>query len=344
MDQRTPLLNLIAWDNGVGLTRDLRLLEHALRQAGFDVHMSKIGRGKLRKWTRPLRMRARLALQRLRGSRGFDANVMLEHLRPEDLPFSRRNFFIPNPEWCLQSDLALLDRADAVLAKTRHAEAIFSERGCRVAQIGFTSEDRHDPAVPRERTFFHLAGRSGNKGTQRLLALWQRHPEWPRLTVVQNPRSAKAIVTGVPNIDHRIDYIDDAELRRLQNANWFHLCPSETEGFGHYLVEAMSVAAVAITTDAEPMNELVSADRGVLIEAGSSGNQHLATTYFFDETAMEAGIERALALSDDELRGLGGRAREWFLRNDREFSARLRQALVTVLADTAEVAGDVTAA
>lgn len=329
-----PVLNLIAWDNGVGLSRDLRLLAAALEQAGFEVHLSPVGRGKLRKWTRPLLMHIRLISERLTGGREhypYDANLMLEHIRTEDIPFARRNFFIPNPEWCLWSDVSLLPRVDAVLTKTLHAEMMFGEHGHRVAHIGFTSEDRYDPSIARERTFFHLAGRSQNKGTQRLLELWRKHPEWPRLTVVQNPREAKPIEPAVANIDHRMDYIDDAELRRLQNANWYHLCLSETEGFGHYLVEAMSVAAVAITTDAAPMNELVQPDRGVLIGYSATGIQHLATTYFFDESVLEVEIERLLAAPEEELQQIGHRAREWFLANDRGFSRRLALALEPLL-------------
>lgn len=324
-----PSLNLIVWDNGVGLSRDLRLLARALDAAGFEVHLSPIGRGKLRKWLRPLWMRSKLGMRALLGgSARFDANIMLEHVRPEDMRAARRNFFIPNPEWCLPSDVALLDRVDAVLTKTRHATDIFAARGCRVAQIGFTSEDRLDPSVPRERTFFHLAGRSRNKGTQRLLELWRRHPEWPHLTVVQSPREAKPFDPPVANITHRIDYVDDAELRRMQNASWFHVCSSETEGFGHYLVEAMSVGAITITTDAPPMNELVEADRGILVPYGRMDTQFLANTYFFDEAAAEAAIERMIAMSDEELQRMGANARAWYLGNDRGFSARLRTALL----------------
>lgn len=321
-------LNLIVWDNGVGLSRDLRLLAAALERAGYEPHLSPIGRGKLRKWLRPLWMRGKLGLRALMGgSARFDANIMLEHLRPEDMGAARRQFFIPNPEWCLPSDVALLDRVDAVLAKTDHATGIFAARGCRVAKIGFTSEDRFDPSVPRERSFFHLAGRSRNKGTQRLLELWRRHPEWPHLTVVQSPREAKPFDVPVANVSHRIDYIDDAELRRLQNASWFHVCSSETEGFGHYLVEAMGVGAVTLTTDAPPMNELVGAERGILVPYARVETQFLANTYFFDEAAAEAAIERMVAMPDAELRRMGGNAREWFLRNDREFAARLKTAL-----------------
>ena len=34
-----------------------------------------------------------------------------------------------------------------------------------------------------------------------------------------------------------------------------------------------------------------------------------------------------IAMPDEELRRMGGNAREWFLRNDREFEARLKAAL-----------------
>ena len=325
-------LNLIVWDNGVGLSRDLRLLAAALREAGFEVHLSPIGRGKLRKWLRPLWMRAKLFSRRLRGGAlRFDANIMLEHIRPEDMPAAARNFFIPNPEWCLPSDVALLDKVDAVLAKTHHARDIFAARDCRVAEIGFTSEDRYDPSIPRARTFFHLAGRSRNKGTQRLIALWRRHPEWPLLTVVQSPREAVPIEPAAANIVHRVDYIDDAELRMLQNGNWFHICSSETEGFGHYLVEAMSVGAVASTTDAPPMSELVQPDRGILVPYERMDTQFLANTYFFDEAAAEAAIERMIVMPDDELERMGANARAWFLRNDSGFSERLRRALTPLI-------------
>ena len=148
---------------------------------------------------------------------------------------------------------------------------------------------------------------------------------------MQNPREARPIEPAVDNIDHRVDYIDDAELRRLQNANRYHLCLSETEGFGHYLVEAMSAAAVVITTDAAPMNELVQPDRGVLIGYSATGIQHLATTYFFDEGVLEVEIERLLAAPEEELQQMGHQAREWFLANDRGFSRRLALALGPLL-------------
>lgn len=324
-------INLIAWNNGVGLSRDLALLRHALEAGGYRVHVTAIGRGKLRKWLRPPLVRVRPWVRvALRLPPAHDVNIMLEHIRPEDFASAKRTFFIPNPEWCNDRDVALLPRVHGVLAKTRHAVAIFEALGARTALIGFTSEDRLDAAVTRERTFFHLAGRSSNKGTDALLKLWQRHPEWPRLTVVQSPRTARALLP-TPNIDHRIDYVDDTELRRLQNANRFHICCSETEGFGHYLVEAMSVGAVVFTTDAPPMNELLDASRGVPVRYGHTGTQCLAKTFFVDTQALEEQVTAALAFDEARAASLGHAARSWFEANDATFPGRLRAGIEALL-------------
>jgi hypothetical protein len=324
-------INLIAWDNGFGLTRNLRLLGAALTAGGHDVSVSAIRRGKLRKIVHPLRLRAGTAWRRLLGHdpKRYDVNLMLEHVRPEFFPLARHNVLMPHPEWFDARDRAAVAGVDRIFALTQHAVPIFAAIGKQASYVGFTSEDRLDRSVARECKFFHLAGRSSNKGTEPLLALWRRHPEWPTLTVVQNPRSAKP---GVPaaNIDHLIDYLDDAELRRLQNAHRFHLCPSETEGFGHYLVEAMSIGAITLTVDAPPMNEMVTPDRGVRIAVARTGTQNLAVTNFFDEHAMEQAIERVIARDAAAFDRISAAARDWFVDNDRAFRERINTAVANL--------------
>ena len=325
-------VNLIARDNGFGLSRNLHLLHEALT-ADFEVTISGIRRGALRKILQPARLRARTLARRLagRGPRRWDVNLMLERVRPEYLATARRNVLLPHPEWFDGRDRRWLPRLDRAFVLTRHAVPIFESLGLETEYTGFTSEDRRDTAVPRERAFFHLAGRSANKGTDTLLATWRKHPEWPRLTVLQSPRVARGVVAA-PNIDHRVDYIPDDELKRIQNAHRFHLCPSETEGFGHYLVEAMGVGAVVVTLDAPPMNEMVTPERGALIAPSRTGTQSLATTYFYEEAALERAVERLLETPDAELERMGAAARAWFEDNDRAFRARIAgavRALVT---------------
>ncbi len=325
-------VHVIARDNGAGLSRDLAILTGALGDAGFEVTVSAIGAGGLRRWSRLLQRRAQLAWRRWHDGAPygrFDVNLMDERVRADYLPLARRNVLMPHPEWFAAEDRALLGTLDRVFAKTRHAVPIFEAQGCRTDFVGFTSFDRRLAEAPRTATFFHLGGRSLNKGSQPLLDLWLRKPDWPMLTLVQ--RAKLQVPSQLPaNLRLITDYLDDTELRVLQNRNLFHLCPSETEGFGHHLVEGMSVGAITLATDAPPMNEMVSDARGVLAAYASTGTQQLATTYFVDPLALERGVERMLALDDAARRELGAAARAWWEDNDRGFRMRLANAVETL--------------
>jgi hypothetical protein len=321
-------VHLVARDNGAGLSRDLEILRGAIADAGFELTISAIGRGGLRRQMQLVALRAKLALRGLHSrARGrFDVNLMDERLRPKYLPLARRNVLLPHPEWFDPTWAPNLQRLDRVFAKTRHAVPIFEALGCRTDFVGFSSIDRRLSDIVREPTFFHLGGRSGNKGTQPIIDLWLKKPSWPMLTAIQR-KPLRLPATLPSNLRLITDYIDDAELRALQNRNLFHLCPSETEGFGHHLVEGMSVGAITLATDAPPMNEMVTNERGVLVAYARTGKQQLATTYFVDDAALEAGVARMLAFDANERRTLSEAARAWWEENDREFRRRLAVAI-----------------
>jgi hypothetical protein len=330
-----PSVHLLGFDNGVGLSRDLTLLAKLLRERGYRVDFTNTRRrggipGLIQRAKGALHAREQKRRRRLGAPPPYDFVLMEEHIVPQYLDDARHRVLLPHPEWFLPRDLECLHRIDLVPAKTREAQRVFAERGCRSLCIGFTSEDRLDPSVPRERAFFHLAGSSRTKGTQALLSLWRKHPEWPRLTVVQHPREARP-GEAAANIDHRVGYLEESELRRLQNAHLFHLCPSETEGFGHYIVEAMSVGAVVITLDAPPMNEMITRGRGVLLPYARTGTQHLAVTYHFDDAAMAAAVGRAMAMDDAQCRALGAAARAWYESERAALPQRLDDALRSLL-------------
>ncbi|HJU08221.1 MAG TPA: glycosyltransferase [Rhodanobacteraceae bacterium] len=336
MSARASSVHLLGFDNGVGLSRDLNLLMKLLRERGYRVDFTNTRkRGGIPGLIQRARGALRAREQKRRQDRGlpppYDFVLMEEHIVPQYLDDARHRVLLPHPEWFLPRDLEWLDGIDLVLAKTHEAQRVFAQRGCRAVCIGFTSEDRLDASVPRERGFFHLAGSSRTKGTQALLSLWRKRPEWPRLTVVQHPREARPGAAAA-NIDLRIGYLDEAELRRLQNAHLFHLCPSQTEGFGHYIVEAMSVGAVVITLDAPPMNEMITPERGLLLPYARTGTQHLAVTYHFDDAAMEAAVMRAMALDDAQCRVLGAAARAWYEAERAALPQRLDEALRNLLA------------
>ncbi len=332
-------VNVVAFENGVGNSRDLALVTRALAALGCEVTVTSVS-ARVRRRRRSQLVRvlvaARLWLGRRRRRRGvrprFDVTLMLEHVWPEALHLAACNVVVPNPEWFDRRDRGLLAAVDRVWSKTGHSLEAFTALGCRTTLIGFDSEDRYDGAVPRELSFFHLAGKSRMKGTARLVKLWARHPEWPRLTVVHSRKAVFEAVSAA-NIAYETRYLSDAELRELQNRHLFHLCLSETEGWGHYIPEALSVGAIVLATDAAPMNEHVTPERGLLVACKPYGRQHLARTYAFEEAALERSVVAALAMDDAARDRRRAAARQWFLDNQRAFPARLGRALAEATAD-----------
>jgi glycosyltransferase involved in cell wall biosynthesis len=193
-------------------------------------------------------------------------------------------------------------------------------------KLGFSSVDRHDPAVRRKNnTCVHIAGRSVQKGTLALNRVWARHPEWPTLFVYSQKRDMD--IAPAANIRWVDGFLDDRELRRVQNTYSMHLCPSEAEGWGHYIVEAMSCKAVVVTTDAPPMNEIVVPSRGVLVPYNRIEPQGLGKSYYVDEGALEEKIAEVLRMGPRERDSLGENAREWYTENDLYFRERLKMLL-----------------
>lgn len=339
IDATAPALRvrLIGKANGVGLSRDLDLLAGALRANGCEVSVRGCEK-RDRKRRRSILVRLKARAHDLRRRLGmpppaaFDVNVMLEHVWPQFLHEARLNVLVPNPEWFDRRDLAFLGCIQQVWAKTAHAAALFGARGSAVLRIGFDSEDRLDEHIGREPKFLHLAGRSPLKGTGRLRKLWLRHPEWPMLTIVQDDPAAGADDAAAPareaaNLTSLRGYLDDAALRILQNSHRWHLCTSEAEGWGHYIAEAMGVGAVTLTVDAPPMNELVTAGRGLLVAAHASDTHNLVRLSLFDEAALEAAVAQAIAMQDGPRAAMSTAARGWFLDNKRDFAAQIGRAV-----------------
>lgn len=313
----SPSINIVARTNGVGLDRDVDLIHHALSQNGFDVTISHC-RG-ISPWARFLP-----------GKRRFDANLFLERVFPRWFGSASHNLLIPNQERFPKRHLHHLKQIDQVLCKSRHAETIFSELDQATQYIGFTSSDLLDPSItPDYRSFFHLAGRSTLKGTETILELWQRHPEWPQLTLVQSKQNAPA---SVPDNVHLIsEYIPHEEIRALLNQHGIHLCTSLSEGWGHYIVEAMSCQALVITTDAPPMNELITPERGIPVPYHRSEPRHLGTNYHVDRDQLEQQIQQVLSMPPETIAAYGQRARQWFDSNNQAFNRRLPSALRNLL-------------
>lgn len=300
-----------------GLVRDADVLTEPLSAAGWATVVTVAG---LRSLTAQAADAAKAACGRAR----FDLNIFLEVPVRRWLNTARRSVLIPNQEWFQDSHRPLLPRIDLVLCKTRHAEQIFARLGARVMYTGFFGADRLDPAItPDFDRFLHVAGSSWRLETSVVLEAWSRHPEWPLLTVVQGASSGST--RDLPNVRVVRGPLSDAEMRSLQNQCGVHVCPSEMEGYGHLLSEGASVGALVMTTDADPMRELISLERGVLIPTTGSEPHHHGVRHRFTSGAIEAGVELILGMGLQQRVALGQAARAWFDRNRVEASDRIME-------------------
>ncbi|MDG2047541.1 MAG: glycosyltransferase [Halioglobus sp.] len=334
-------LNIVAWHNGGGLSRDIDIIISALPIArfrvtvnGFPYEEAKVRRRRILHRAHNVRLQW-LPRQPL-ATAPYDINLFLEDISPSFFRQARVNVFIPNPEWFRKSQYRHLQRIDSVLCKTKSGQSIFEALGCPTRFISFTSDDRLDPAFSEQKQagFLHLAGRSWQKGTKALTDLWQRHPEWPLLTVVQSPKTysqSGVKLIRAPNIKHLLERPDNDSLRQLQNTYSIHLCPSEAEGFGHCIAEAMSCCAVTLTTDGAPMNELITRDRGILVAHCRTRKQRAGINYYVDRDDLQQKIEQIINMEQSSLQALGQNARKWYVQNDQLFRSQFIEALEATL-------------
>lgn len=318
--------NIVSWDGG-GLGVDIDVLTRALVQTGctvaFKGRTDRRPHGRLRS----LAMTGGALLRQLVARAGlcrYDVNFFIESVFPEHLPTARVNCLFVNPEWFRETNLAHLPNLDILLCKTPGGVDAMRALPVACRDVGFTSPDRRlmAPGGAALRCL-HIAGQSAVKGTEAVVDVWARHPEWPHLTIVRRRtryggRPAPAL-QALPNVEYLADRVPDDELQALQNRCAIHIQPSLAEGYGHVIGEAMSCGALVVTTDAPPMNELVGPDRGLLVRVSRTEAHHRSQLNYVDLDDLERVLASAFAMSEERRLLMGQAARSWFEHQDDRF-------------------------
>ena len=337
----TKRLHIIYWKNGKGLELDAGILAEIAKSAGYEVSFSETRNpghyGKLfsdhvaTRWHN-WRLRRNLLRQARRSLSTtncppYDVAICLEDVTSAAFETARKTVLIPNQEWFKKSRVGKIPDFDAVFCKSRLAERIFRTAGARARYIGFstpvaTAERSESPDFSR---CLHIAGRSFMKGTRAVVEAWSRHPEWPALTLLGTGGHA---LGKVPSNVHLIDrYLSEDERQHLQATHGIHVCPSESEGYGHTIAEGMARGAVVVTTDAPPMNELISRDRGFLVAASPDKPMGLDHRYRVAVRDLEAAMEKLLNTSLEERASLGREAKRHFTQRDGFFRSAFLESL-----------------
>lgn len=182
-----------------------------------------------------------------------------EVIRPSYLQSRAASYYVlPDAEWFHAGWHQYKGRFVGAICKTRQAVLSFAKRGWKTFDIGFTSQDKYRPEVPRrDDVIGFFPGLSMYKNHQIVIETWKRYPDLPPLHIYTPKTEYAGYVGGNSNIQLILGYLSDEEYAIAQNRYIFHLCPSNAEGFGHYIHEPLSCDATVITTNGAPMNEEV---------------------------------------------------------------------------------------
>lgn len=250
-----------------------------------------------------------------------DIAIHLERICRRKLATAGTHIFIPNQEWFPPEHRRLLNLIDLIACKSWHGLAVLKQLlpfHRAIVYTGFST--LVPPVVWRGPPFdcLHIAGQSPLKGTEAVVAVWQRHPEWPMLHLVTD----LAVTAEAANIRCHRD-LDAAAIAELRAHCLIAVQPSEVEGFGHVLAEAMTAAGVVVTTDGPPMNELIQPGRGFLVRYDRQRPLRVGTCYQIDEAELERVLARVFATPVAELMAVGEQAQRWQQAAHQQFAEQL---------------------
>ena len=260
----------------------------------------------------------------------YDLAIFLEVIPRNFIEIAPVRWAILNPEWCKPDVIKMGHRhIHKIFAKTREAFRVLSAEFGRdkVFYTGMLTEDRYLPGHSRFNTFLHIGGNSQVRGTQEVIDAWM----WKKngKQIEEDLIIVSSVVTPPqdPRISHHLD-LDDTALRVIQNKCRYHIYPTQTEGYGHALHEAISVGAVVLATNAPPMNEM-----GMFHGIPSHRKSKLYLAELYETSALDIYdiVQNAIVLcgqTGDEAEYLKACRAQFKLFNenfDRDFSMHLHE-------------------
>ncbi|KAI9919903.1 hypothetical protein PsorP6_016038 [Peronosclerospora sorghi] len=129
--------------------------------------------------------------------------------------------------------------------------------------------------------FLHTPGDSNWKGTRTVLDCWTSLAGLPPLEVYLGERLYRNIPLQIRNrlnqssspVHIHVGRVESLQFAKIIAEGSFFMCPSVSEGYGHYLNQARASGGVIVTTNVPPMNELIPSSKvGVLVSASRRAN------------------------------------------------------------------------
>jgi hypothetical protein len=264
-----------------------------------------------------------------------DIIVFVERLfEHSKLQLYSKRVFLSNPEWLTDRDKHL---ANTLITdfwhKTRFGMNLLIKVFPQIKHfyIGFTS--LHTPSAAKDYDCFsHFPGKSKTRHTQDIIDIWIKDSSLPTLKLQAyggDIKIPKWIILN--NLNLFLGFLDEKNLQEDFIKNGIHICTSQMEGFGHYINEARSIGALIIILDAPPMNELIDSNCGIVIPVKQHFHHHHGVRFIATSEAIKEGVLQALKMPIQTRIKLGEKARDRFIKEQKDFSSRLKSAVLPEL-------------
>jgi glycosyltransferase involved in cell wall biosynthesis len=308
-------INLITYNNQYGLTNDIKLFKRELEKL-YQKHNPNI------------KLQFNFVNFFENTAPNADINVFFEIVSNIFIRSAKYNVLIPNQEWYYKTWLPYIDTFDLILTKTNYAEQIFNnmtKSKDMVKTISWISDDKYNKKKQKSyKKCLHLAGKSIYKQTQLVIDNWES--DFPELHIVYSPRDVKLQRKEQSNIIYYDQRLSDEDLVHLMNMCGVHICPSEAEGFGHYLNEARSCKAVILTTDGFPMKDFITENSGFLIKCSKKKpfKHVMGSRYIMDGDDFKQVVRAVVTTPIRQLMEMGNNARQLYLQNENMFRTNIK--------------------
>jgi len=202
-----------------------------------------------------------------------------------------------------KKDQRLADRIDAYIALTQFAAEKHVDAGIPANQMHIKSNFMEDPFVGRDPSpighgAVYVGRLSPEKGVDVLLRAWEEI-DYPLTVIGDGPEMGKLRAMAPKQVIFLGQLDSHGVLERIKKASFVVLPSLCYEGFPLSLVEAMSCGRAMIATELGGRAEIVSAEVGLMCDAGSA--------------ASLAGAVRKLVADPARCAQMGKNARRLFL-------------------------------
>ena len=286
--------------NAYGLSRDVEILETALKE---------------------------------RALKATDINLMIEHVDPRTtkipwadvafhvevpcrlaIPYARKHYFMVNPEWWYKEEWKWTGAVEGATFIQRYPKAITTQDMPEIpASSVFTLLWRAPPVVPppvkkiRQRTFVCFLGASKHKlaAALEVVAIWPANAPllkiWGSADVVAK---LKEVCEGRTNIILSSEHISNEDVLKTLSNSEFCLLPSQAEGFGYALCDAMTTGCLPLWSDVPAYRVFlddVMGSNGQMVTSDGAPCEFLAAPRPLRVKSFEIALQLLLEMPQDEV-------------------------------------------